>query len=120
MIPRLRAIMAAWMRSLTPGLERMLRTWPFTVSSLIELGGDLLVRVALGNQAHDTYFGGGQRLVGRMLGELVGNLRRKRLLTSVNGSSSAYAVKSHLYNLTDGLPGVPQRIRPFPTAAFVP
>jgi signal transduction histidine kinase/ligand-binding sensor domain-containing protein len=29
----------------------------------------------------------------------------------------AYAVHSDLYDLTDGLPSVPQRIRPFPTAA---
>jgi signal transduction histidine kinase/ligand-binding sensor domain-containing protein len=28
----------------------------------------------------------------------------------------AYAVRSDLYDLTDGLPSVPQRIRPFPTA----
>jgi hypothetical protein len=28
----------------------------------------------------------------------------------------AYAVHSELYDLTDGLPSVPQRIRPFPTA----
>ena len=31
-----------------------------------------------------------------------------------------YAVHSDLYDLTDGLPSVPQRIRPFPTARFVP
>jgi signal transduction histidine kinase len=32
----------------------------------------------------------------------------------------AYAVHSDLYDLTDGLPSVPQRIRPFPTAVSVP
>jgi signal transduction histidine kinase/ligand-binding sensor domain-containing protein len=32
----------------------------------------------------------------------------------------AYAVHSDLYDLTDGLPSVPQRIRPFPTAVSSP
>src|SRR5271170_1413902 len=32
----------------------------------------------------------------------------------------AYAVHSDLYDLTDGLPSVPQRIRPFPTAVSAP
>jgi signal transduction histidine kinase/ligand-binding sensor domain-containing protein len=32
----------------------------------------------------------------------------------------AYAVRSDLYDLTDGLPSVPQRIRPFPTAVLAP
>jgi len=32
----------------------------------------------------------------------------------------AYAVRSDLYDLTDGLPSVPQRIRPFPTAISAP
>ncbi len=32
----------------------------------------------------------------------------------------AYAVHSELYDLTDGLPSVPQRIRPFPTAVSAP
>ena len=32
----------------------------------------------------------------------------------------AYAVLSDLYDLTDGLPSVPQRIRPFPTAVSAP
>lgn len=32
----------------------------------------------------------------------------------------AYAVHSDLYDLTDGLPSVPQRIRPFPTAISAP
>ena len=32
----------------------------------------------------------------------------------------AYAVHSNLYDLTDGLPSVPQRIRPFPTAVSAP
>jgi hypothetical protein len=32
----------------------------------------------------------------------------------------AYAVHSALYDLTDGLPSVPQRIRPFPTAVSSP
>src|SRR5260370_3452070 len=36
MIPRLSPIMAAWVRSLAPSLERIFRTWPFTVSSLVE------------------------------------------------------------------------------------
>src|SRR6266403_433888 len=54
-----------------------------------ELGGDLLVGVTLGNQAHDTDFRSGQRLVGRMLGELVRNLWRERLLTGVDGSNGA-------------------------------
>jgi signal transduction histidine kinase len=32
----------------------------------------------------------------------------------------AYAVRSDLYDLTDGLPSAPQRIRPFPTAVSSP
>lgn len=36
MIPRLSPIIAEWVRSLAPSFERMLRTRPFTVSSLIE------------------------------------------------------------------------------------
>jgi signal transduction histidine kinase/ligand-binding sensor domain-containing protein len=32
----------------------------------------------------------------------------------------AYAVHSDLYDLTDGLPSVPQRLRPFPTAVSAP
>jgi signal transduction histidine kinase len=32
----------------------------------------------------------------------------------------AYAVHSDLYDMTDGLPSVPQRIRPFPTAVSAP
>ena len=33
MMPRLSAIVTAWVRSLTPSLEKMLLTWPLTVSS---------------------------------------------------------------------------------------
>src|ERR1700739_428945 len=35
MIPRFKAAVTAWVRSLTPSLERMLLTWPLTVSSEI-------------------------------------------------------------------------------------
>ena len=36
MMPRFTPIMAAWVRSFAPNLERMFRTWPFTVSSLTD------------------------------------------------------------------------------------
>ena len=40
--------------------------------------------------------------------------------TRGSGEDPAYAVHSDLYDLTDGLPSVPQRIRPFPTAVSAP
>ena len=36
MIPRLSAIVTAWVRSLAPSLESIFVTWNLTVSSLIE------------------------------------------------------------------------------------
>jgi hypothetical protein len=40
MIPRLSAIVTAWVRSLAPGLARLLLMCPFTVSSVTALSTD--------------------------------------------------------------------------------
>lgn len=44
-----------------------------------ELLGDLFVGIPSGNQTQDAYFRRGQGIIGDMLGELKGGLRRKSL-----------------------------------------
>ena len=85
MIPRFRPIMAAWVRSLAPSLERMFRTWPLTVSSLIESCAAISLLAfpsAISRRTRD--FRRGQRVIGGMLGKLEGDLRGHRLFPGMD------------------------------------
>jgi hypothetical protein len=53
MIPRLTAIVVAWVRSLAPNLERMLLTRLFTDSSVVDNGEDLEAAAEPWNREED-------------------------------------------------------------------
>ena len=85
MIPRFRPIIAAWVRSLAPSLERMFSDLALDgFFADRELRGNLFVGIPFGNQPQHTHFCRGQRVIGGMLGKLVGGLGGKRLFPGMN------------------------------------
>ena len=70
MIPRFKPIIAAWVRSLAPSLERMLRTCTFTVASLMERRLAISLLPAFGDEGQDPGFTCGQRIIRGMLSKL--------------------------------------------------
>ena len=87
MMPRLRAMVTAWVRSLASSLDKIFLTWAFTVSSVMdEVIGNDFVGVAGGDQAKDFDFARGERVIGGMVREFGGDFGRDTLLPSVNGA----------------------------------
>jgi len=57
---------------LTPSLERMFRTWLFTVSSVRDSCAAILCCIATRNQPQYVDFSRGQRVVGYVFGDFGG------------------------------------------------
>ena len=89
MIPRFNPIMAAWVRSLAPSLERILRTWPLTGLRRQCQSSDAISLLALPSAiSRKTRVSAGQsESSASMLGELEGHLGRHGSLARVDGAN---------------------------------
>jgi hypothetical protein len=65
----------------------MFRTWPFTVSSLVESRAAISLLAPLGNETQPTDFGRAQRIVGRMFDEPEGDFWVHGFLAGMHGSN---------------------------------
>ena len=86
MIPRLIPITTACVRSSVPSLDRMLLTWLLIASSVMEsLGGDLLVRVTVRDQAQHAHLQRRQGFLGGVIRQVERHFRRECLSACMYG-----------------------------------
>jgi len=76
MIPRLRPIVTACVRSLAPSFAMMLRTWVFAVSSLNDSRAAIaLLELPSATKVKHFDFAGGQRGICHVIRQLGGHIR---------------------------------------------